>query len=283
MGRADLRRGLEVPGRKCRQAGRAACGPALLGRVSRSSARGTSACAYVEQTDARGRSGRNGRLLRAERALLGLEEFTVRAMKAPIVMTEPITLRNTAETTSASAARYWTANMITIGMDGMAVVSTALLPRFGCHSRAIANHPGLGPTLHDVFQEHQEQDVPIDFDCEGCKHDSGAEQGDAPGCVSQQGQRVDDELRNTDSARRDHESENGTQTIGSLTVSASLAASTEPQVAAMQMLLLLGGAFSLQFLPAVSSVRRRIVTGMTVRLTTRLAIAIGTAPGPPNR
>jgi hypothetical protein len=48
-------------------------------------------------------------------------------MNAPIVITEPITLRNTAEAVSASAARYWTANMITMGMDGMAVVSTAWL------------------------------------------------------------------------------------------------------------------------------------------------------------
>jgi hypothetical protein len=31
MGRAGLRRGLEVPGRKCRQGGTADCGPALLG------------------------------------------------------------------------------------------------------------------------------------------------------------------------------------------------------------------------------------------------------------
>jgi hypothetical protein len=48
-----------------------------------------------------------------------------------------------------------------------------------------------------------------DFDCEGCKHDSGAEQGDAPGCVSQHGQRVDDEMWNADAAQHDHESENG--------------------------------------------------------------------------
>jgi len=53
--------------------------------------------------------------------------YLVRAMKTPIVMTEQITLRNTADVASASATRYWTANMMTIGMAGMAVVSTAAL------------------------------------------------------------------------------------------------------------------------------------------------------------
>ena len=48
-------------------------------------------------------------------------------MKIPIVTTEPITLRNTAEAASACATRYCRANMITIGMVGIAVVSTASL------------------------------------------------------------------------------------------------------------------------------------------------------------
>jgi short chain dehydrogenase len=58
---------------------------------------------------------------------LDLRTQVVSAMNTPIVMTELITLRNTAEAISASAARYWTASRITIGMEGMAVVSTALL------------------------------------------------------------------------------------------------------------------------------------------------------------
>jgi len=40
------------------------------------------------------------------------------------VITEPITLRSTAEAASDSATWYLTANMITIGMHGIAVVST---------------------------------------------------------------------------------------------------------------------------------------------------------------
>ena len=48
-------------------------------------------------------------------------------MKIPIVITKPITLRNTAEAASASTTRYWRANMTTMGMAGMAVVSTASL------------------------------------------------------------------------------------------------------------------------------------------------------------
>ena len=48
-------------------------------------------------------------------------------MKIPIVMTEPITLRNTADAVSASAMWYWRANMITIGMVGMAVASQNLV------------------------------------------------------------------------------------------------------------------------------------------------------------
>jgi hypothetical protein len=49
------------------------------------------------------------------------------AMKAPIVRTELIMLRNTAEAASACTMRYCRANMITMGMAGMAVVSTASL------------------------------------------------------------------------------------------------------------------------------------------------------------
>jgi hypothetical protein len=48
-------------------------------------------------------------------------------MKTPIVTTEPITLRNTAEAASACTVRYCRANIITIGMVGMAVVKTASL------------------------------------------------------------------------------------------------------------------------------------------------------------
>ena len=48
-------------------------------------------------------------------------------MKIPIVTIEPMTLRNTAEAASSCATRYCSANMITIGMVGIAVVSTASL------------------------------------------------------------------------------------------------------------------------------------------------------------
>ena len=48
-------------------------------------------------------------------------------MKTPIVITEQITLRNTAEAASASRTRYGRASMVTIGMAGMAVVTTASL------------------------------------------------------------------------------------------------------------------------------------------------------------
>lgn len=48
-------------------------------------------------------------------------------MKIPNVTTDPVTLRNTAEAASACATRYCKANMITIGMVGMAVASTAWL------------------------------------------------------------------------------------------------------------------------------------------------------------
>src|SRR5271154_3264147 len=78
----------------------------------------------------------------------------------------------------------------------------------------------------------------------------------------------------------------GAQTIGSLIVSASLAAKTEADD--------LGevaecspsrgtGEFSCGSLPVDSNVRSRIVTGTTVRLIMRLAIAIGMALSPPNR
>src|ERR1700733_16067686 len=77
----------------------------------------------------------------------------------------------------------------------------------------------------------------------------------------------------------------GAQTIGSLRVSASLAAKTEaddleddaecsPSSPT--------GVFSCRSLPLESNARSRIVTGTTVRLMTRLAIAIGMALSPPN-
>src|SRR5580658_1018412 len=77
----------------------------------------------------------------------------------------------------------------------------------------------------------------------------------------------------------------GAHTIGSLTVSTSLEANTEtydleddaecsPPCAA--------GVFSVGSLPVEFSARSRIVTGTTVRLMTRLAIAIGMALSPPN-
>src|SRR5580704_16427921 len=78
----------------------------------------------------------------------------------------------------------------------------------------------------------------------------------------------------------------GAQTIGSFAVSVSLAKRTEvydtgcdaedfPSCAAKF--------FSWGPPPGVSSVRKRIVNGTTVRLITRLAIAIGMALGPPNK
>ena len=80
-------------------------------------------------------------------------------------------------------------------------------------------------------------------------------------------------------AQDDHESENeGFHTIGSLTVSASLAASTEPAGAggdaggAAECPQSLAGLVPCDSSPAVSNVRRRIRRGMTVRLMTRLAI-----------
>jgi hypothetical protein len=46
-------------------------------------------------------------------------------MKTPIVNIEPITLRKRAEEARVSDTWYWTASTITIGIVGMAVVSTA--------------------------------------------------------------------------------------------------------------------------------------------------------------
>ena len=51
----------------------------------------------------------------------------VSAIKAPMVTTELIELRRTAEAASACATWYCVASMITIGIIGMAVVSTASL------------------------------------------------------------------------------------------------------------------------------------------------------------
>src|SRR6202050_2620564 len=78
----------------------------------------------------------------------------------------------------------------------------------------------------------------------------------------------------------------GAHTIGSLTVSASLAANTEtydlgddsdwsPPCAA--------GVFSVGSLPVEFNARNRIVIGTTVRLITRLPSAIGMALSPPNK
>src|SRR6202789_2464038 len=78
----------------------------------------------------------------------------------------------------------------------------------------------------------------------------------------------------------------GAHTIGSLTVSTSLAANTEtydlgddsgcspPCVA---------GVFSVGPLPVEFSARSRIVIGTTVRLMTRLPSALGMARSPPNK
>src|SRR6201990_2757218 len=78
----------------------------------------------------------------------------------------------------------------------------------------------------------------------------------------------------------------GAQTIGSLTVSTSLPVNTETYD-------LGGDAESLpvcrtevlfcESLPVEFNARNRIVIGTTVRLMTRLAIAIGMALSPPNR
>ena len=127
-------------------------------------------------------------------------------MKTPMVMTEPITLIMTADGIlyHDNAKRNFTANMITIGMAGMVVISTASLTMGFTEAELIANYtrPDAG-CKSDVFQEYQEQDVPTDFDGGGCKHNSGGEQGDPPGCASQHRQGVDDELRNVGAAQDD--------------------------------------------------------------------------------
>jgi hypothetical protein len=48
-------------------------------------------------------------------------------MKIPIVTSEPIMLRKTEDAASSCAIRYCKANIITIGIVGMAVVNTASL------------------------------------------------------------------------------------------------------------------------------------------------------------
>src|SRR3984957_13373737 len=78
----------------------------------------------------------------------------------------------------------------------------------------------------------------------------------------------------------------GAQTIGSLTVSASLPVNTETydlgvdeeSVPAFKTKLLF-----CESLPVESKARSRMVIGTTVRLMTRLASAIGMALSPPNR
>src|SRR6201988_5296972 len=78
----------------------------------------------------------------------------------------------------------------------------------------------------------------------------------------------------------------GAQTIGSLTVSTSLAAETEAcdlGAVAECCPLSARGVFSCRFLLVESNARSRIVIGTTVRLMTRLATAIGMALRPPNR
>jgi uncharacterized protein YbjT (DUF2867 family) len=43
--------------------------------------------------------------------------------------------------------------------------------------------------LHDVFQEYEEQDLPVDFDLAGSKHDPAGKKRDASGCVTSIGRR----------------------------------------------------------------------------------------------
>ena len=62
--------------------------------------------------------------------------------------------------------------------------------------------------MHDVLQEYEEQDVSVDFDLAGCKHDSAGKKRDASGCVTKQGKRVHEQLRDAETAEHDNESEN---------------------------------------------------------------------------
>jgi hypothetical protein len=78
----------------------------------------------------------------------------VSAMKAPMVTTELIELIGAAEAASACATWYCVASMITIGIIGMAVVSTASLTMGlgqASHRRVTKNDR----RLHDVFQRDQ--------------------------------------------------------------------------------------------------------------------------------
>src|SRR5271169_2840461 len=127
-------------------------------------------------------------------------------MKTPIVTTEPITLKNTAEAASACAMRYCRANIHNrhgrnrrrknrLAQDGTAIAEPSQTTE---HERG----------LHDVFQEYEKQDLPGDFDFAGCKHDPAGKERDASGCLAQQGKRVDDDLRNVKTNEHDHESNN---------------------------------------------------------------------------
>src|SRR5271163_2637161 len=78
----------------------------------------------------------------------------------------------------------------------------------------------------------------------------------------------------------------GAQMIGSLTVSRSLPVNTETYDCGADAESLPACRTELLFcasLPVESNARSRTVTGTTVRLMTRLAIAIGMALSPPNR
>ena len=95
---------------------------------------------------------------------------------------------------------------------------------------------------------------------------------------------MDDELRNAEPTQHDNESENGCPNDRFFDRFREFGAKTEAyDLGTMPVLLVLRGSFSGGSLPVESSARSRIVTGTTVRLMTRLAIAIGMALSPPNR
>ena len=96
--------------------------------------------------------------------------------------------------------------MITIGIVGMAVDQHSVADSgiaIADPSQTTQHESGL----HDVFQEYEKQDVSVDCDFAGCEHDPAGKERDSSGCVAQQGKRVDDQLRNAETAEHDNESE----------------------------------------------------------------------------
>src|ERR1700689_1218327 len=151
-------------------------------------------------------------------------------MKAPNVMTEPITLRNTAETISSSAARYWTANMITIGMDGMAVVSTALLTiglPWSSHRKPPRSRAGW--TM--FFRNTQNKTYRLTLILRDASTIPEPNRAMPPAAFPSKDSEWTMSFGMPAPLSTVTKARTGAQTIGSLTVSVSLAASTEPQVA----------------------------------------------------